>query len=315
MTAGTGRTPKVAAIAALVLVAMLLIAAAVAIAPHRLPAGELASPHRPDLANGRTIFLAGNCAGCHATPGQPDPLRLGGGRALSSPFGVFVVPNISPDRRAGIGQWTEADFVNAMKRGVDRDGRHLYPAFPYPAYARLRTEDVRDLFAYLRTLPASASQPPGHRLHFPYSIRPAVGVWKLLAFRPETFSPDPARDAAWNRGAYLVEAAAHCAECHTPRDRLGRMDRARRYAGAPNLEAGGRFAPNITPHPDGLADWSAADIADFLKTGTDKCFNEPSGMASVLASTRQLNAADNDAMARYLATLPPRAGNGRHKTC
>ena len=150
---------------------------------------------------------------------------------------MFVTPNITPDRQYGIGGWSELEFVNAMKRGVGRHGEHLYPAFPYSAYSLMHTADVRDLFAYLKTLPAVARPTAPHELGFPYSLRPAVGFWKLLYFHPHDFAPDAKQSAAWNRGAYLAEGPAHCAECHTPRGALGGPKLDKLYAGAPNLES------------------------------------------------------------------------------
>jgi mono/diheme cytochrome c family protein len=283
--------------------------------PRRLPASELAAGYHPNVANGEVMFTAANCSGCHATPGQEDRTQLGGGLKLKSPFGTFVAPNISPDPKYGIGAWTEAEFANAVKRGVGRHGEHLYPAFPYSAYSLMRTSDVRDLFSYLRTLPAVARPTAPHELKFPYSLRPAVGFWKLLFFRPREFTPDPKHSVAWNRGAYLAEGPGHCAECHTPRNALGGVEAAQLYEGAPNLEAGGRFASNITPDKDGIGDWSEQDIADFLKSGTDKCFNEPTGMRDVIASTSKLSDDDLAALGAYIHALPPIAGNPRHKTC
>ena len=142
-----------------------------------------------------------------------------------------------------------------------------------------------------------------------------MGGWKLLYFHPHEFKADPKHSDAWNRGMYLAEGPSHCAECHTPRNALGGMVAGKLYAGAPNLEAGGRFASNITPHPDGIGDWSADDIASFLKSGSDKCFNEPEGMKEVIASTSKLPDADNAALGEYIHALPPVAGNPKHKTC
>ena len=285
------------------------------IAPKTLPAAELAAPFVPDLKNGETMFVAGNCSGCHMSPGQGDRSRLGGGRRLSTSFGVFVAPNISSDPRFGIGTWSEAEFLNAMKRGTGRRGEHLYPAFPYSAYSRMRTADVRDLYRYMKTLPPVARPTAAHELRFPFQIRTGVGVWKALYFRPHDFVPDPRRAASWNRGAYLAEGAAHCVECHTPRDRLGGPRTGLAYTGAPALEIGDRFASNITPHRDGIGDWNQSDIADFLASGQDKCFNEPTGMSEVIASTRNLSAPDVAALAEYIHSLPPRPGNGKHKSC
>src|SRR5215468_1279864 len=160
--------------------------------------------YSPDLANGKTMFFAGGCASCHATPNQDDPTSLGGGRALKSPFGTFYAPNISPDRNDGIGGWSEADFVTAMWKGTSPDGRHYYPAFPYTSYQRMRLEDVRDLFAYLKTLPAVQGKVRDHDVPFPFNVRRTLGGWKLLFLDGQPFKPDPSKDAAWNRGAYLV---------------------------------------------------------------------------------------------------------------
>jgi mono/diheme cytochrome c family protein len=283
--------------------------------PKKLPASVITASYTPDLANGEAMFHAGNCSACHMTQGQDDRLQLAGGLELKSPFGTFVAPNITPDRTHGIGAWSELEFVNAMKRGVGRDGAHLYPAFPYPSYALMTTKDVRDLFAYIKTLPASPRADVPHKLSFPYNVRLAVGGWKLLYFRPEEFEPQPARSALWNRGRYLAEGPAHCAECHTPRGALGGPDLDKLYVGAENLEEGGRFATNITPHKDGVGDWTEQDMFDFLKTGMDKCFNEPEGMRSVLASTARYSDEDLRALSHYIMTLPPKAGNGKHKTC
>jgi mono/diheme cytochrome c family protein len=293
-----------------------LVAAWFLTAPSRLPASELAAAHTPDLTNGEVMFTAGNCSACHMTPGQDDRTQLAGGLKLKSPFGTFTVPNITPDPKFGIGAWTEAEFVNAMKRGVGRRGEHLYPAFPYTAYSLMTTDDVRDLFGYIKTLPAVARPTAAHELRFPYSIRRSVGGWKLLYFRPHVFKPDKAKSAAWNRGYYLAEGPAHCAECHTPRGALGGPELDRRYAGAPNLEAGGRFATNITSHAkDGIGDWSEEDIAGLLSSGMDKCFNEPQGMADVLPSTAKLPVEDVAAMATYIHSIPAKPGNGKHKSC
>jgi mono/diheme cytochrome c family protein len=292
-----------------------LAAAWLLTAPRKLPASVLAAGYHADLANGREMFNAGNCSACHTPPGGKDRTVLAGGVKLTSPFGTFVTPNISPSTAHGIGGWSELDFVNAMKRGVDDEGGHLYPAFPYGGYSLMKTSDVRDLFAYLKTLPAAETPSQPHQLKFPFGIRRAVGFWKLLYFHPHEDVADPKQTPAWNRGRYLAEGPAHCAECHTARNALGGMDEGQLYAGAPNLEAHGRFASNITPSKDGLGDWSAEELADFLKTGTDKCFNEPEGMRAVIASTSQLSDADVTAIATYIHALPPRPGNPKHKTC
>ncbi|ABD87003.1 c-type cytochrome [Rhodopseudomonas palustris] len=276
--------------------------------PARLPAGEL-PPRSPDLANGQTVFNAGGCASCHATPGQSDRTKLGGGLAIPSPFGTFHVPNISPDPADGIGGWNEADFATAVLKGTSPEGTHYYPAFPYGSYQRARLDDVRDLFGYLKTLPAVAGRAPGHELPFPFNIRRGVGIWKALFLDGKPFTPDPAQSAQWNRGAYLVNGLGHCAECHSPRNFLGGIVAAQRFAGGPNPEGQG-FVPNITQK--GLADWSDKDIGYFLETGqTPEGDTAGGSMARVIRNTSQLSAEDRAAMAVYLKSLPPVDGPPR----
>ena len=197
-------------------------------------------------------------------PNQPDRLRLGGGLAIPSPFGTFYAPNISPDPADGIGRWSEADFVTAVLKGTSPSGAHYFPAFPYASYQRARVDDVRDLFAYLKTLPPVSGRVRDHDMPFPFNIRRNVGIWKLLFMDGKPFVADAARSAAWNRGAYLVNGLGHCAECHSPRNLLGGIIAAQRFAGGPNPEGEG-WVPNITQK--GLGDWSAKDIAYFLETG------------------------------------------------
>jgi len=273
--------------------------------PQTVSAGAL-GPHQPDLANGRTMFIAGGCSGCHAVPEAEDKTRLGGGLALKSPFGTFYVPNISSDRDDGIGAWSEADFVTALNRGTSPDGRHYYPAFPYTSYQRMRVDDMRDLFAYLKTLPAVSGAVRDHDLPFPFNIRRAVGLWKFLYVDGKPFTPDPAKSAVLNRGAYLVEGPGHCAECHSPRDFFGGIVAAQRFAGGPNPEGKG-WIPNITPK--GLGDWSEKDIAYLLETGQTVDGDTVGGsMAEVVRHTEQLAADDRTAIAAYIKSLPPVEG-------
>jgi mono/diheme cytochrome c family protein len=262
----------------------------------------------PDLANGETMFNAGGCTSCHATPEQDDKRKLGGGLALATQFGTFKVPNISPDPKLGIGAWTEEQFANAMLRGVGRNGEHLYPSFPYTSYQRMALDDVRDLFAFLKTLPAVATPSEPHALPFPFDIRLGLGLWKLLYLDGKGFTPDPAKSAELNRGAYLVEGPGHCAECHSPRNALGGIIADRRFAGGVDAEGSG-WVPNITPHPDGIGKWSEKDIAYLLESGFNPGFDSVgSTMADVVLNTAMLSAADRNAMAAYLKSLPPRPG-------
>jgi mono/diheme cytochrome c family protein len=276
--------------------------------PSTLPPDVL-KPRNADLANGETMFNVGGCSSCHATPKQDDGHKLGGGLALQSPFGTFKVPNISPDLRHGIGGWTELRFVNAVLKGVGPGDEHLYPSFPFTSYQRMALNDVRDLFAFLKTLPPVATASEPHQLPFPFNIRRTLGVWKLLFVDGRQFSPDPSRDAVYNRGAYLVEGPGHCAECHSRRNSLGGINPATRFAGGPDPEGKGGFVPNITPHPDGLAAWAVEDFEFLLETGfTPDGASVTGNMADVVTNTAKLSAADRTAIATYLKSLLPRAG-------
>lgn len=274
---------------------------------QRALTGEDAAPPAgaADIANGRTMFLAGGCASCHATPGQDDRLKLGGGLALHSPFGTFHAPNISPHPRDGIGGWTGADFIRAMREGVSPGGQHYYPAFPYTSYQRMGAKDLADMLGFIKTLQPVEGRARDHELPFPFNIRHALGGWKLLNMDGRAFRPDPARSAEWNRGAYLVEGPGHCAECHSPRDRVGAIVKARRFAGGPDPEDARKSVPNITPHKDGTGGWSRGDWAEFLKSGETPGFVTAGGsMGAVIRNTAQLPEADRRAMAEYLVTLP-----------
>jgi mono/diheme cytochrome c family protein len=280
-------------------------AAWVVSAPHPAFVGPAAAALTPgDPARGRTVFLVGDCASCHASPGQSDRLRLGGGLSLDSPYGIFHVPNISPDRDDGIGRWTVADLANALLTGVSPQGEHYYPAFPYVSFAHMTVADVRDLAAYLRTLPPVRNRTPPHELPFPLTIRRALGLWKLIYFDRSPIASDPQRSAAWNRGRYLVDSVGHCAECHSTRNFFGAVEDSARFAGGPDPSGIG-YIPNITPA--GLGGWSEAAIAEVLRSGvTPDLRGVGSSMADVVHNTAQLSAADRAAIAIYLKSLPAR---------
>ena len=278
--------------------------------PPVIPAQSLTS-YTPNLANGLVVFNAGGCASCHAVPDQPDRLRLGGGLAIPSPFGTFYAPNISPDENDGIGRWTEAEFVTAVTKGVSPGGQHYFPAFPYTSYAHARVADIRDLFAYLKTLAPVSGKVRDHDLPFPFNIRRNVGIWKLLFFDNRPFAPDMSHSPQWNRGAYLVNGLGHCAECHSPRNFLGGIVAAQRFAGGPNPEGEG-WVPNITQK--GIGDWSVKDIDYFLKTGQTPDGDSAGGsMVRVIKNTSQLPETNQAAVADYVKSLPPVEGPPRPK--
>jgi mono/diheme cytochrome c family protein len=272
------------------------------------PMTPVSAGRAPNPENGRAMFFAGGCASCHATPNQDDKLRLGGGYALKSPFGTFHVPNISPHKQDGIGSWSAADFIRAMREGVSPDGRHYYPAFPYTSYQRMAPEDLSDLFAFIMTLAPVEGRAPDHDLPFPYNIRRGIGLWKLAFLDGQVFTPDPGKPESWNRGAYLVNGPGHCAECHSERNVAGAIIEERRFAGGPNPEGRGTI-PNITPSPTGIGGWTPEEVATLLETGETPNFDTVGGqMGSVVRNTAQLSGSDRQAMAEYLLSLPPKQG-------
>lgn len=269
-------------------------------APARLDDAQIAALPQGDAAAGESIFWAAGCASCHAAPGaQGDAmLELAGGVELESDFGTFVAPNISTDPQHGIGGWTLSDFANAVKRGVSPQGEHYYPAFPYTSYSRMRDEDVADLFAFMQTLPAVASDAAGHRVSFPFTIRRGVGLWKQLYLDdgPQVDLAGAGEEVL--AGQYLVEALGHCGECHTPRLATGGLDTL-------NWLGGG---PNITPGGD-IGGWSEDDIAYYLESGFTPDFDSAGGrMASVIRNQAQLPAEDREAIAAYLKAVPAVGG-------
>jgi mono/diheme cytochrome c family protein len=275
--------------------------------PSVVPADAL-GPHTPDLANGKTMFAAGDCSSCHAVPNQEDSTRLGGGLGLVTKLGTFYVPNISSDPKDGIGAWTDAQFVTALTKGVSPEGEHLYPAFPYTSFQRMKPDDLRDLFAYIKTLPAVSGPERENHVPFPLNIRRLVGGWKLLYLDGMPFKVDPSKSEAWNRGAYLVNGPAHCAECHSPRNALGAIVSSKRWSGNPNAYGQLGF-PNITQAK--LEKWSPAEIGEMLKTGLTPDGDRTGGpMGEVVRSTSQLSAEDRAAMGEYIKSLPPIASGG-----
>jgi mono/diheme cytochrome c family protein len=255
-----------------------------------------------DSKHGQYLAKAGGCLACH-TAAKKDAVPFAGGRALKTPFGTFYGPNITPDPEAGIGRWNEADFVRAMRLGMRPDGTHLFPAFPYTSFTRIADSDLRDLWAYLRTLPPSAQPSKKHDLHFPFGWRSLLVVWKWPFFTPGPFTADTRLTPAVNRGAYLVESLGHCGECHTPRNFFGGMNQKRFLAGGKGPD--GKNVPNLTPTR--LKKWSDGDLKEFLQTGLT-----PNGDAAnevmdevIRNTTSQLTPGDLAAMIAYLRSLPP----------
>ena len=281
-----------------ILIAAAAAAAWIVTAPRRIPPEVAAAVSEPgDPAAGKIVFYFAGCESCHMSPGQTDPFRLGGAMELKTPFGAFYPPNISPDPKDGIGSWSAAEFADAIMAGVSRNGAHLYPALPYTSYARMSEKDVRDLYAFLRTTPPVPGRAPPNKLPFPFSIRRAIGFWKLL-YMPKIDPPavDPTGEEALGR--YLVEGPGHCAECHSPRGFLGGIIASRRLTGGPLPDGKGK-APDITAK--GLKNWSESDISDALSTGfTPSGDVLGSAMAAVVRNLSQAPDADLAAIAHYL---------------
>jgi len=266
------------------------------------------------IKRGEYVFRAGVCYSCHTDEkggGQP----LAGGLPLKTPFGTFHSPNITPDRDTGIGRWSDADFARALKEGIRPDGAHYFPAFPYTTYTRMTDEDIRALKAYL------FAQPPVHRPNRPHDILPPFSWrflqigWKTMFFDQGTFKANPAKSAEINRGAYLVEALAHCGECHTPRNPLGGMDRKMWLAGTPDGPEGER-APNITPDKEtGVGSWSVGDLIEALKTGTKPDYDNLQGTmyAAISHGLKYLTEDDLKAIVAYLKDVPPVANKVGHR--
>lgn len=269
-------------------------------APDPLPAATF-DGLTGDPARGGIVFAAAGCASCHMAPGATGEaeLVLAGGQRFPSDFGTFLAPNISPSPE-GIGGWSVADLGNALMRGISPEGAHYYPALPYTSYIRMQPQDVADIHAYLQTLPPSDVASLPHEIGFPFNIRRSLGLWKALYLTEDWVLTGDLTEAEL-RGREIVEALAHCGECHTPRDALGGMDSTRWLAGAPNPSGEGTI-PNITP-----ADltWSQGEIVTYLTTGFTPEFDSVGGhMAHVVANMAKLPDTDRRAVAAYLAKVP-----------
>lgn len=250
---------------------------------------------------GAYLARAGNCAHCHTAPGGTP---YAGGRAVVTPFGDVYAGNLTPDRKTGIGSWSADDFWRAMHQGRSRDGRLLYPAFPYPAFTGIRREDSDALFAYLMQLPPVEQTNRAHTLRWPYSTQAALQVWQWLYFSPAPWTPEPQRSAEWNRGAYLVQTLAHCGSCHTPRNRFGATNEGRAFAGA-LMPDGLWYAPSLRSIDEaGVQQWSVDDVARLLRSGRATRGTAQGPMAEVvLHSTQHLSDTDLVAMGQYLKSL------------
>jgi mono/diheme cytochrome c family protein len=256
------------------------------------------------VARGEYLVRAGGCFSCHTAPGG-EPLA--GGRALATPFGTFYSPNITPDPETGIGRWTDTQFLRALREGVRPDGANYFPVFPYPSFTGITDNDALAIKEYLFSRPPVRQGNRPHDVAFPFSWRFLQSGWKLLFFTPGPFQPAPERSAAYNRGAYLVTALAHCGECHTSRSFLGAVRTGQRLSGTAD-GPDGQLVPNITPDPGtGIGKWEKADVVELLKTGTTSEQSKVKGaMREVIQDgLKYLSDADAEAIADYLFAQPP----------
>jgi mono/diheme cytochrome c family protein len=252
------------------------------------------------VARGKALVDAADCASCHtADPAKP----LAGGKRIDTPFGGIFSPNLTPDRDTGLGAWTDDEFYRALHDGIARNGARYYPAFPYPNFTRMTREDVLAIRAYLATLAPVRNTAPPPQLRFPLNYRVVMRAWNWLFFRPGTFEKNPQKSDEWNRGAYLVEGAAHCGACHTPKNMFGADKRGQAYGGG---LVDGWFAPRLDgAERSGLKSWSVEDIAEYLQSGRNGKSHAGKLMAEVVVnSTSKMSDADVRAMAVYLKDLP-----------
>ena len=268
-------------------------------------------PVRADGASserGAYLFALAGCGGCHTDEAHHGP-ALGGGVPIGTPFGTFFGPNISPDPTNGIGSWTDADFIRALREGLRPDGGHLFPAFPYPSFTLMSDTDMLDIKAYIFAQPAVAEPSKEHDVWFPFSWRWLQTFWRWMNFTGGPFKPDATKSPAWNRGAYLAQGVLHCGECHTPRGMTGGLETDLAFSGTAD-GPGGQKVPNITSDKEtGIGRWSHYQIAHFLKSGI-----LPDGdvagslMGEVIRrSASQMTDTDRDAVATYLEGIAPLA--------
>ncbi len=263
--------------------------------------GECAAePSAEAIARGKALVISGDCASCHtADPAKP----FAGGKRIETPFGGITSPNLTPDRDTGLGAWSDDEFVRALRYGVGRDGTHYYPAFPYPNFTKLIRDDILAIRAYLATLaPVSNTAPPPH-LRWPLNYRILMRGWNWLFFKPGILVPDQSKTAEWNRGRYLVEGAAHCGACHTPKNIFGADKRGQAYGGG---MVQGMFAPRLdAAERGGLKSWSVEDIVEYLQSGRNGRSHAGELMSEVVVnSTSKMSDADVRAIAVYLKDLP-----------
>ncbi|MBH5397208.1 cytochrome c [Bradyrhizobium sp. CNPSo 4010] len=264
---------------------------------------SLGAPDRAAVRRGANLALLGDCATCHTAPGARP---YAGGLAMPTPFGTIYSTNITPDPETGIGRWSERAFIRALRSGVDREGRHLYPAFPYDHFTRVSDEDAKALYAFFMSIEPVRSSAPANELPFPLNIRLTLAGWKLLFLRQGPFVVDPSKDEIWNKGKYLVDGLGHCGACHSPRNLLGAEKTSAGFAGG---DAEGWRAYALGRSSPSPILWEEGALADYLARGFHPLHGTAQGpMANVVENLSRVDPADVRAMAHYLASLGKREG-------
>jgi mono/diheme cytochrome c family protein len=264
-------------------------------------AGDSDPQEFTQIERGRYLTVLSDCASCHTVLGSNQPFA--GGRAIETPFGNIVAPNITPDPETGIGSWSDEQFDAAVRKGIARNGSHLYPAMPYNAYTKMSRDDVLAIRAYLNTLVPVRNAVEANTLPFPFNIRAAMNVWNALYFKEGDYQPNPRQSTEWNRGAFLVDGPGHCGACHTPKTALG-GDKTGQYLEGAYLQ--GWSAPDITNDSRlGLGAWSKEDLVAYLKSGHNRVTAATGPMGEVVTlSTAFMTDPDLNAIATYLKSLP-----------
>lgn len=274
--------------------------------PHPLTAAEIPA-HQPDIANGKELFNAAGCFSCHK-PGPDlktvDASLPAGGTPFKTPVGTFYPPNLTPDPETGIGKWTDAEFVNAVQRGISPEGENLIPAFPYTSYARMKTSDVLDIKAYLDSLPPVVAPEKEAQIPAPWLLRKGVGIWKHLGFDTAQWQPDASKSAEWNRGAYIANGAGHCNECHTPRNLFMAFDWSKQFQGGPHPGGEGKV-PSLHDLIGRGKYTDASDLATAFQNGEMMGYEHMSsgGMGEVQSNLSKLAESDVKAVADYISSL------------
>ena len=254
-----------------------------------------------NVTRGAYLARASGCIACHTNFESGGPI-LAGGPPLKTPFGTFYAPNLTPDKDFGIGNWNLENFATALRHGTSPEGKPYYPAFPYDFYTKLSDQDIADLWAAFQTVPPVNQISTPHELSFPFSVREGLNLWQNLFFKEGRFTSNETKGEQFNRGKYLVESAAHCAACHSPRNLFGALDKDKSFTGTESMLEGEGSIPAITPDALKSAEWSQSDLSYALKSGVKVDGDVFGGsMGEVVRDgTAYLQKQDLDAIAFYL---------------